>query len=133
MKHIAFIISILLYISCHSQKDKKNDTVKKEITYIEFKQNPAEDYFFTRKYKLTHSDVFFYSNSKWMKMDQKWYVVAKKIMDSLPHQLMNKKVIGHTTVEVDIPDWTIDVYYNTQDTVFIASGGLPKEMEAYRI
>lgn len=125
-------ISLFIFLSCNPEKKSDHESIKKEIHYVNFKRNPAQEYFFTRKYKLSDSELSFYSNSGLVKMSKKNFFIAKKVIDSLPKKKIDKKIIGHTTVEVDIPDWTLEIYYNTNDTIFIASGGLPDNMKAYR-
>ena len=64
-------------------------------------------------------------------MNNKEYLFSKALIDSLPNEIMNKKHLGHTTVEVDIPDWTIEIYFNNTDVTYLASGDLPDYMKNY--
>ena len=113
-------------ISCNS--NKKNEIIANEvieIDHIKFKQNPAENYFFTRKYKLTKKDSL-------VKMENKNYLLAKKLIDSLPLKIINdKKNIGHSTIPIDSPDWQIEIFLTSSDTITVFSGGLPAYMKNY--
>lgn len=142
MKAIIIIVSLLALISCDFKEKEKNiakDTITtnqkmsslKKITHVDFKQNPAEEYFFTRKYRLTNSKLYYFENEKLIEMNNKEYLFSKALIDSLPNEIMNKKHLGHTTVEVDIPDWTIEIYFNNTDITYLASGDLPDYMKNY--
>ncbi len=143
MKNIFFIISLLLFTFCNSQKTKKgniiNETIAtkqvdeniKKIIYIDFNQNPAEEYFFTRKYRLTNKTLSYFINGKLKKIKHQEYLLAKVLIDSFPNEIGDKINIGHTTVDVDVPDWTISVHYNNKDVLYLASGGLPGYMKNY--
>lgn len=139
-------ILLLIFTSCVSKNEKKQALENKNtmseiilsesfevIDYLEFKRNPAMDYFFTRKYRLVENQLFFYDgNNKLTEMSRNDYLLAKKIIDSLPKQVLsNKENLGHPTVMVDIPDWEINIYLKSKDTVFIASGDLPEYMNLY--
>ncbi|MGO3183369.1 MAG: hypothetical protein ACTIJ9_11110 [Aequorivita sp.] len=139
-------ILLLLCVSCVS-KNEQNQTIETknitskfqeskgfdQIISIELKRNSAMDYFFTRKYKLTENNLYYYSESnKLEKMKIDDYLLAKKLIDSLPDNVLNnKKNLGHPTVMIDIPDWEIIIYFKSQDTILISSGDLPEFMKSY--
>ncbi|GEQ86362.1 hypothetical protein ULMS_18700 [Patiriisocius marinistellae] len=144
MKSIYIII--LLLSSCISKNDRSDITENKisttpikasnmfkEIDYMEFKRNPAEDYFFTRKYKLNESQLFYYTSSNELKtMNSTAHLETKKLMDSLPKKVINDfKNLGHPTVIMDIPDWEINIHFKNEDTLLLSSGDLPDFMKAY--
>lgn len=120
---------------CDFKKQTKNINQKtkdtKTIIHIDFNQNPAEDYFFTRKYRLTKNSLYYYKDGNFQEMERSKYLFSKDLIDSLPIEITDKKYIGYTTVEIDIPDWTIEIYYEDKKTIYLASGGLPDNMKNY--
>jgi len=131
MKHI--LVMLLILFSCNMSVDSKktlNDTIS--IDFIEFNQNPAMEYFFTRKYKLTNEQLFYYKNNSLQKTNAKSYLLVKKLIDSLPQKVINeKRHLGHPTVMIDVPDWSMKVFLSSKDTIIISSGGLPSFMKNY--
>jgi len=131
MKTIIVILSLLINMSCNFQKEKSKNSIDRQIEFLEFKQNPADEYFFTRKYRLTNRALFCYNKGVMEELNREQYILAKVLIDSFPKQIEDKKSIGHTTVAVDIPDWTVDVHYRNKNVVYLASGGLPDNMKDY--
>ena len=43
----------------------------------------------------------------------------------------DKNNIGHPTVPIDLPDWQIEVFLSSNDTITVFSGGLPAYMKNY--
>lgn len=151
MNNILTLLLISFLISCQEKKDslkvlsnmnggKESLTINtgmsnqknKEIRYIDFKQNPAEEYYFTRKYRLTKEFLFYFQGGDLIMMSKEHFNIAKKIIENLPVEKLNNNVIGHETVIVDVPDWTIEVHFEKKDTIHISSGGLPYYLEEYR-
>ena len=137
MKNSLILISffiMLLCCSCTKNNDETSlaKTQNHQITAIEFRQNPAMDYYFTRKYRLNKTKLFYYDQfSRLIEMENNNYILARKIIDSLPKEVFKYKFVGHTTVDVDIPDWTIEIITENNDTIFLASGGLPNYLKKY--
>ncbi len=75
--------------------------------------------------------MYYFENEKLIEMNNSKYLFTKNLMDSLPNEIMDEKYLGHTTIEVDIPDWTIEIYYNDTDVTYLASGDLPYYMKNY--
>ncbi len=146
MGNTLILLFILSLISCQGQKESSTESLfeKNEhteitrineknmgIKHVDFKQNPAEEYFFTRKYRLTKTSLFYFNEKELKKMNEEFFKIAKKLIDELPVSKLDKNIIGHETVMLDIPDWTMEIYFENKDTIFISSGGLPDDLQEY--
>ena len=147
MKKFLIYVLFSLVINFYSCKPKVQDQSKVDdsllvidnkkqqkpsVNFLIVKRNPAESYFFSRKYKISSRNIAFFSENTFKTIDNKYLNTYKALIDSIPEKhVLSKKNMGNPTVMIDIPDWEMQLFLSDGDTLNWFSGGLPNDMKGY--